>query len=149
MVINNVVAGISQKLGEIFGDKYTVYDNEVPQGMTKPCFFINWIDGEETKQIGIEKKRYLDILHFDITGFAQNDNRVDLNDMADKLYGLEYITIKDNEKDVLIRANSLKPKIEDGVLHFFIDFKIFIEKKSEETPKMENILLTKEVKKDG
>lgn len=144
MVINSVITGISLKIKELFGDTYHVYDDAVTQGMEKPCFFINFLDGEESRQIGLEIKSYLDTLHFDITGFAENDDRASLNDMADKLYYLEYISLNDG---TLLRADKLKPKIEDNVLHFFIDYKIFINKKDTESTKMSEFDYNEEVKK--
>lgn len=130
MVIKKIIDGISIKLNEIFGDDYEIYDNKVEQGMKKPCFFIYFLDGDINRQIGLGVKSYLDVLHFDIVGFSKNDSRIELNDMSDKLrYGLEYITLADK---TLIRANNLKSKIEDDVLHFFIDYKIFTSQKDSE-----------------
>lgn len=143
MVINPIIAGISIKMNELFGDGYKIYDNNVNQGMEKPCFFINFLDGEESRQIGLEIRSYLDTLHFDITGFAENDDRATLNDMIDKLYDLEYIKL---ENGVLIRADKMKPKIEDEVLHFFIDYKVFVNKKDDESIKMDNYDYNEEVK---
>lgn len=145
MVINALITGISLKINEIFGDSYHIYDQNVEQGMEKPCFFINYLDGEENRQGGIEIKSYLDIMHFDITGFAENDDRRTLNDMADKLYCLEYITL---ENGILLRADKLKPKIQDDVLHFFIDYKIFINKNDEKSESMNNFNFNEGVKQD-
>ena len=146
MVINTVISGLSLKIKELFGDNYHIYDDKVKQGMQKPCFFINFINGEESRQVGLEIKSYLDTLFFDITGFAENDERAELNNMIDKLYNLEYITLADG---TLLRANSLKPKIEDNVLHFFIDYKIFINKKGEESIKIEDVNFNEGVKNNG
>ncbi len=143
MVINPIIAGISIKINELFGDGYKIYDNNVNQGMEKPCFFINFLDGEESRQIGLEIRSYLDTLHFDITGFAENDDRATLNDMIDKLYDLEYIKL---ENGILVRADKMKPKIEDAVLHFFIDYKVFVNKKDDESIKMDNYDYNEEVK---
>ena len=143
MVINPIIAGISIKINELFGDGYKIYDNNVNQGMEKPCFFINFLDGEESRQIGLEIRSYLDTLHFDITGFAENDDRATLNDMIDKLYDLEYIKL---ENGILVRADKMKPKIEDAVLHFFIDYIVFVNKKDDESIKMDNYDYNEEVK---
>lgn len=149
MVINKVIEGISLKINKLFGDKYEIYDDNTEQGMNKPCFFINFLDGEESRQIGLEKNSYLDTLHIDVTGYEVDDDRNKLNEMADKLYSLEYILLEDN---TLLRADSLKPKISDGVLHFFIDYRIFVDKEKENAQalnKMENIQLNEEVKENA
>lgn len=144
MVISSITNGISIKINEIFGDDYNIYDDNVKQGMEKPCFFINCLDGEERSQGGIEIKSYLDILHFDITGFALNDDNKSLYNMADELYNLEYITLEDN---TLLRADKMKANIDDGVLHFFIDYQVFINKGSTESIKIDDYDFNEEVKR--
>ncbi len=39
-MINKIAAGISQALNREFGDGYSVYQNNVSQGLVEPCFFI-------------------------------------------------------------------------------------------------------------
>ena len=65
--------------------------------------------------------------------------------MIDKLYELEYIELTDK---TLLRADKLHPEVEDGILHFFIDYEIFIKKDDTTTIKMNNYDMTGEVKKD-
>ena len=43
----------------------------------------------------------------------------------------------------------MQSKIEDGVLHFFIDYKLFICKGENDNTQMNNYDLNGEVKKDG
>jgi len=143
MVINPIITGISMKINSLFGNNYNIYNDNVEQGMEKPCFFINYLDGEERSQGGITIKSYLDVLHFDITGFVVNEDRATLNDMADKLYDLEYITLEDK---TLLRADKMKPKIEDGVLHFFMDYRVFINKGNIESIEMDDYNFNQEVK---
>ena len=57
----------------------------------------------------------------------------------------EYIELSDKSK---IRADKLNHKIEDGILHFFIDYKLFIKKDINETTKMNDYNLSGEVKED-
>ena len=65
--------------------------------------------------------------------------------MIDNLYGLEYIELSDKS---LIRAIKLHPKVEDGVLHFLIDYSLFIKKDNNETTKMDDYNLNGEVKEN-
>ena len=40
METNDIIDGVSIKLNELFGEKYTIYTNNVKQGLQFPCFFI-------------------------------------------------------------------------------------------------------------
>ena len=84
-------------------------------------------------------------MNFVIIGHTLDGDTEILNDMIDNLYDLEYIELTDK---TLLRAHKLHPKIEDGVLHFFIDYEIFIKKEDATTTKMDNYDLSGEVKKD-
>lgn len=89
------------------------------------CFFIKVLKGEEKKEIGLKDRFYRDLLSIVIIGYAMDEDTEVLNDMSDTLYELEYIELSDKSK---IRADKLNHKIEDGILHFFIDYKLFIKK---------------------
>ncbi|WP_334303291.1 phage tail terminator family protein, partial [Clostridioides difficile] len=39
-MLNNIIDGISVKLDKSFGEKYTIYSEDVEQGINEPCFFI-------------------------------------------------------------------------------------------------------------
>lgn len=146
-VINEIVIGIATKITKIYEDKgkYPIYTDNVKQGLEKPCFFIKYLNGEEKREIGLENRFYRDTLNFVIIGHTLDGDTEILNDMIDNLYDLEYIELTDK---TLLRAHKLHPKIEDGVLHFFIDYEIFIKKENATTTKMDNYDLSGEVKKD-
>lgn len=108
-------------------------------------FFIKYLNGDENREIGLQDRFYKDKLNFVIIGYTQDGDTEILNDMIDNLYELEYIELTDR---TLLRAQKLHPKTEDGVLHFFIDYEIFIKKDDATTIKMDNYDLTGEVKKD-
>jgi hypothetical protein len=81
----------------------------------------------------LKDRFYRDLLSIVIIGYAMDEDTEVLNDMSDTLYELEYIELSDKSK---IRADKLNHKIEDGILHFFIDYKLFIKKDINETTKM-------------
>ena len=58
---------------------------------------------------------------------------------------LEYIELTD---ETLLRANKLHPEVEDGVLHFFVDYEIFIKKESETMIGMDNCNLIGGIKNE-
>lgn len=144
-VINEVVIGMATKINEIFDKKYPIHTDSEEQGIDKPCFFIKYLNGDENREIGLQNRFYKDKLNFVIIGYTEDGDTEILNDMIDNLYELEYIELTDK---TLLRAQKLHPKIEDGVLHFFIDYEIFIKKEDATTIKMNNYDLTGEVKKD-
>lgn len=144
-VINEVVIGMATKINKIYNKKYPIHTDSEEQGLDKPCFFIKYLNGDENREIGLQDRFYKDKLNFVIIGYTQDGDTEILNDMIDNLYELEYIELTDR---TLLRAQKLHPKIEDGVLHFFIDYEIFIKKDDATTIKMDNYDLTGEVKKD-
>lgn len=144
-VVDTVTNGIADKIDMLFEKKYPIYPNKREQGMEKPCFFIKYIDGNESREIGLENNYYKDLLHFDIIGFSKDGDTKTLHLMIDKLYELEFIEIKDG---TTLMARKLNPKIEDEVLHFMIDFSIFIKKEIPAPTKMDNFDLKGEIKED-
>ena len=143
MTIEDIIDGVSVKLDELFGDKYTIYSNSVKQGMQFPCFFIHLFNG---KQKHYRQNRYKSELNFQIVGFAKDDNIEQLHEMADGLYDIEYFTINNGD---IIRCFNMKHTIEDGVLEFYFDINNFIYKEKIETDKMKNISINKEVKENA
>lgn len=144
-VVNEVVIGMATKINKIYNKKYPIHTDSEEQGLDKPCFFIKYLNGDENREIGLQDRFYKDKLNFVIIGYTQDGDTEILNDMIDNLYELEYIELTDR---TLLRAHKLHPKTEDGVLHFFIDYEIFIKKDDATTIKMDNYDLTGEVKKD-
>lgn len=144
-VANEIVLGIAAKIKTIFKDKgdYPIYDKKKEQGLEKPCFFIKVLDGNEKREIGIENRFYRNLLNLVVIGHTLDGNTEILNDMIDNLYELEYIELSDGS---LIRAVKLHHKIEDDVLHFFIDYNLFIEKDGNKTIEMNDYKLGEEKK---
>ena len=66
--------------------------------------------------------------------------------MLEGLYELEYVTAADG---TLLRAMKLHPEIDDGVLHFLIDYKIFVKKESEVAENMNNYDFKEELKNES
>lgn len=146
-VINEIVQGIANKIALLYKDKgkYPIYTDRKKQNLERPCFFIKVLNGEEKKEIGLKDRFYKDLLSIVIIGHAIDEDTEVLNDMIDTLYELEYIKLSDESN---IRAIKLAPKIEDGVLHFFIDYSLFIKKDNNETTKMDDYNLNGEVKEN-
>lgn len=151
-VIEEVIYGIAAKIAELYPSdkekgkcKHPIYTDNEEQGVERPCFFIKYITGEESREIGITDRFYKDTLNFDIMGHTIDGDTELLHSMLEDLYDLEYIKLSDES---LIRATKLHPKIEYGVLHFFIDYKLFIQKGNSEKIEMDDYNLGEEEKED-
>ena len=139
-VVNEIIQGIANKIALLYKDKgqYPIYTDRKLQNLEKPCFFIKVLNGEEKKEIGLKDRFYRDLLSIVIIGYAMDEDTEVLND-------IENIELSDKSK---IRADKLNHKIEDGILHFFIDYKLFIKKDINETTKMNDYNLSGEVKEN-
>lgn len=123
-MINAIVDGISVKLNETFGDKYTIYSEEIKQGFQEPCFFIVLLNPSKKQLVGqrYEREHYFDIHFFPSDKFNMNQQ---INAVADELLdAMEYITVNDN----LVRGTNMKFETVDNVLHFFVSFNFIIRK---------------------
>lgn len=52
MEIEDIEIAIARKLNTVFGDGYTIYTDEVPQGFEKPCFFVQFLNLEQFDRLG-------------------------------------------------------------------------------------------------
>ena len=65
-MLNEIIKGISMALNAAFGDEYKIYQNDVEQGLTEPCFFIAVLKPEITPMLG---RRFIQRNPFDIQYF--------------------------------------------------------------------------------
>lgn len=140
MKTNDIIDGISIKLNELFGDEYTIYTNNVKQGLKFPCFFIATLPSNKKKLIG---NRYENEFNLVIHTMLEKENLEDFNNISDKLYELEYITLIN--KDTL-KGYEMKTEVSDGVLLFFITYKFFTYKEITRINDMEEISNKGEIK---
>ncbi len=140
-VIDEVVLGIAAKIKEIYKGKenYPIYTDRMEQGEERPCFFIKTLIDERKRETGLQDDYYRDLLNIVVIGYTLDGNTEILHSMIENLYDLEYIKLSDGS---LIRAMKLHPKIEDDVLHFFIDYNLFIKKGKDKTIEMDGYQLS-------
>ena len=144
--IQDAIDALILGLNEIFGDEYTYYPENIGQGMKLPCFFVQYINGNEDLLVG---QRYSSKSHFVIHGHVLDDEnkKKSLNDMASLLYSLEYIKLRNGD---LLRLENREIKIEDNEVFFYCDINVhLIKKKAEEIINMQNINMNGGVKKNG
>ena len=116
--------GVSLKLNETFGDEYTIYPEEVRQGLKRPCFFIELLNPSSRKERDltyIRENSYC--IHF--FPKSTNEPKTECYQMLESLYmTLEYINVDGN----LVRGVRMMGEIHDGILQFNVDYNMRIRK---------------------
>lgn len=133
-MINSIIEAISVALNGEFGDSYKTYTQDVKQGLKEPCFFVSCINPTHRLFRG---KRYFKENQFCIQYFPQDKRQAneECNAVADRLFFcLEYVTVTGD----LVRGTKMRSEIVDGVLNFFVNYDLFVYKRTEENP-MEDI----------
>lgn len=121
MEIKDIITAISIKLDQVFGDGYTNYTSDVPQGFQAPAFLILFLNLEHIQQIG---KRWRVSTLFNVQYFPQN-GRSDASNHALKVQqALKEITLQNGSIMLGTGANS---EIVDGNAHNFINFNFFLQ----------------------
>ena len=130
-----IVKGISRALYGTFGDEYTIYKDNVPQNFDEPCFSIVYIIGNIQQKA---PNRYLSQNHFDVQYFPKDEiaSRSEMVAIVESLFlSLEYINVLDN----LCRGTKMSYEIIDDVLHFFVNYDLFVTKDSVNAPTMRTL----------
>ena len=121
-MINDIINGIAIKLNEVFGSDYKIYKENVKQGLKEPCFSIVMLEVTESAKL---PNRCFRSYPFDIHYFPKTKTKTEMYNVAEQLLiELEYITILDN----LCRGTKMRYEVVDGVLHFFVNYDLFIKK---------------------
>lgn len=121
---NDIVKGISRALYETFGEDYTIYKEDVPQNFKEPCFVIIHLRGSSDMK---SPNRYFRHNLFDVHYFPKDElnSRTEMRSVIESLFlSLEYINVLDN----LCRGTKMSYEIIDGVLHFFVNYDMFMVK---------------------
>ncbi len=139
---NDMITGIIEKLRATFGDKITIYVDEEKQELNEPCFFVRILSVSQELVI---RNRYRRVYSLDIEYHPEERDKVarELESVAETLLmELEYINIGDN----LTRGTDIHYEVQDGVLHFFIDFDFFVFKVLDQEEYMETLVQTSYLK---
>lgn len=141
-MLNDIITGIAKALGNTFGSEYRVYENDVKQGLTEPCFFIATLKPEQTPLLG---DRAIWRNPFDIHYIPKDGGtNAELYNVAEYLmYGLRYIT---TPKGDTLRGTSISYEVVDGVLHFFVNYNVVVNI-PKELPTMETLTVDAKTKK--
>jgi hypothetical protein len=140
-MVNDLIDGISVKLNQVFGDGKKIYSELVKQGLEEPCFYVVVLNPSETQVIG---NRYFRQHQFDIHYFPQGQgSNKEINEMASDLFeSLEYITLLNGD---VIHGTGMKYEVVDGVLHFFVNYNLYIKRVEVPIDNMETLTVNNEV----
>lgn len=127
-MIGDIINGIAAKLHEVFGENYVIYKENVKQNLQEPCFMIDVI---EPMQFAKLPTRYLRSYPMDVLYFPKDtiNSKEEIYEIAERLFiELEYIFVLDN----LCRGTKMRYEIVDDVLHFFVNYDFFVNKRTNE-----------------
>lgn len=130
------------KLNAAFGAGYKIYQNDVEQGFKEPCFFIAVLKPDISP---LQKNRFMNRNPLDVHYFPTSGrNNAELFAMAgDLMECLEFITLPNGD---VLHGTSMSYEVQDGVLHFFVNYNLTLRRETEETA-METLETTVEPKK--
>lgn len=130
------------KLNATFGAGYKIYQNDVEQCFKEPCFFIAVLKPDIAP---LQKNRFMNRNPLDVHYFptSRRNNREMFKVAGDLMECLEFITLPNGD---VLHGTSMSYEVEDGVLHFFVNFNLTLSRPSEETP-METLDVDVEPKK--
>ena len=134
-MINTIIEAISVTLNAEFGDGYKVYREAIEQDLEKPCFFISCLN--PTNKLFL-RKRYFRRNQFCIQYFPdEEDHRnEECYAVAERLLMcLEYLDVGGD----LVMGTKMRYEVADGILHFFVNYDLFVYKVAESVPVMKEV----------
>lgn len=143
-MIKEIIDGISNALYANF-QQVDIVSEGIEQGFTEPTFFIGVVETSEIPLLG--NRAYRSML-FDIQYFplSKNEPNNEIELTASKLYKiLRRITLLDGD---MLNGLRLNHKTEDGVLHFFVEYKPIVYYVGEAPDLQEEISYSVEVKNE-
>lgn len=134
-MINSIIEAISKAIKTEFGSRYTCYMEEVKQDLKKPCFFILCVN--PTNKLFL-RKRYFRTNQFCIQYFpeSRNNRRRECNDTAERLMScLKWLKVLGKP----VMGTKMEYEIVEGILHFFVNFDMYVCRCEEPLSKMEEL----------
>lgn len=125
-MIQKIIDGICLAISSAFGDDYEIYTESVEQGLNDGSFIVVCINPTNSRFMG---NRYLRTNQFCIHYFPKtNKPEAECLEVIEELYDtLELIEVDGD----LLRGTNMSSEIDDGVLHFFVNYNFFTLKESD------------------
>ena len=119
---------VIKKLDSLYSD-IPIYGEEVPQGFKEPSFFVKILTGSHDREFNVRYKRSYS---FNIHYFEETNKECEA--MAKQLYeNMEYLS------NNVARGFNMHHETVNRVLHFFVDYSVFLIKEIEQYPKMSTL----------
>ncbi len=140
-MIRSIITAITFCLKAEFGSRYKVHTEEKRQGLEEPCFFISCINPDSQLFLG---SRYIRKNQFCIQYFPETEKKKqECYSIAEHLFlCLRQITVT----DVTVRGTRMHYEVVEGILHFFVNYDMFVYSAEEEIPVMEKLSSKTDVK---
>lgn len=133
-MINSIIESISVRLDAEF-DGLEVHREERKQGLKEPCFFVLCIN--PTNKLFLNK-RYFRANQFCVQYIpkAGGKKKAECYEVGERLFDcLEWLEVGGD----LVMGTKMKYEVVDGVLHFFVNYDLFVYKVAEPVPLMEEV----------
>lgn len=134
-MINSIIEAISVSLNADFGDRYKIYKESKRQSLKEPCFFIQCLNPTEELFFW---KRYFRQNQFCIQYFPEDKlhEKQECYTVAELLFScLEYLEVDSN----WVMGTKMKYEVVDDILHFFVNYDLFVYKVAESVSAMEEL----------
>lgn len=121
---SEIMDAVTKQLSALFPSEagYTIYTDAVEQGLSEPCFFVQFLEPSEKPMIGTRYYRKnamcIQFLPGDIAKPSRELNRV-LDILMEQMRRIE---LKNGRK---INGTDRSGRIDDGVLTFFVQYNGF------------------------
>ena len=140
-MINKIIDGVSIDINSCFGDEHEIYTESIEQGFHEPCFFIECLNPTVEQFLG---ERYFRQNQFCIHYFPASANkRAECYSVMEQLSNALEIIEVDGEE---IRGTKMHGEVVDEMLHFFVNYDMFVYKQKEPTSPMETAIFGADVK---
>jgi len=115
VTINDVRYAVHAALDAAYPD-IPIHDEEIPQRLNPPCFFVRLLEPEHVQELG---RRFLRYHPFVVRYFAQDRSNTAMYEMAEQLTkALQQIQVAGRP----VRGTGMRFEIVDDVLHFFVNY---------------------------
>jgi len=143
-MINEIISGIAKAIYREFGSDYHIYKEDVEQGIKEPCFMVFSADNNQEQFLN---DRYFKTNLFTVIYYPSDKSNklAEINDVNERLLEcLEYISIESSNYQ--LRGKNMNGKEIDDVLHFTINYDLFVIKKKEKEDIMIDELVQRQPK---
>lgn len=131
-ILQSLTVALSEKLEELF-ENPIIYHDMLPMGYEAPCFFINAVDTQVSRQL---YDRYKLQVNYDVTYHPEEKkfHNAEFSKVGNILaFGLETVNLEDGKP---LRGNNIGYEVQDNVLHFFVTFDFFVRRVKDRGEKM-------------